>query len=95
MIEEIQPRAIVAEPYEMRAKLLFWLKKDGHKNEIFHQPGDILQMSGQLLGKMKAILEWKESKPTASRPFLGFSAEGASSTIYWAIFIIWSCFLAL
>ena len=23
----------------MRAKLLFWLKKDGHKNEIFHQPG--------------------------------------------------------
>lgn len=38
-MDEIQPRAIVAEPYERRAKLLFWLKKDGHKNEIFHQPG--------------------------------------------------------
>ncbi|KAL8215826.1 hypothetical protein R6Q57_022663 [Mikania cordata] len=37
MIEEIQPRAIVAKP--KRAKLLFWLKKDGHKKEIFHQPG--------------------------------------------------------
>lgn len=38
-MDEIQPRAIVAEPYER--ELLFWLKKDGHKNEIFHQPDQV------------------------------------------------------
>lgn len=50
----------------MRAKLLFWLKKDGHKNEIFHQPGqirpgDILQMSGrsQLLRKIQIQIQMK------------------------------------
>lgn len=51
-----------ASSYSSRAlwELLFWLKKDGHKNEIFHQPGqirpgDILQMSGrsQLLRKIQ------------------------------------------
>ena len=86
-MDEIQPRAIVAEPYERELSSSFGLRKMVIKTRSFisqARPGDILQMSGrsQVLRKIQililiqmksqAILEWKEGKPLHLRTPIPF-----------------------